>query len=49
MSICVVIVLHGNADLLQIVDAVRSPGRFASGLNGRQQERHQNANNCDHD
>ena len=35
---CVVIVLHRNAELLEIVDALRAAGRFARSLNRRQQQ-----------
>jgi hypothetical protein len=44
-----VVILQANADLLQIVDALRPPRGFTGSLYRRQQERHQNADNRDHD
>jgi hypothetical protein len=35
--------------LLQVVDALGPPSRLAGGLNGRQQQRHQDANDGNHD
>jgi hypothetical protein len=43
----VVVVVQGNTKLLQIIRALASPGGFPRGLNGRQQQRHQNADNGD--
>jgi hypothetical protein len=45
----VVIVLHGQADLLEVVGALGTPGRFAGGLHGRQEQRDQDADNRNHD
>ena len=42
------VVMHAQADLLQIVRALRAPGRFAGRLHGRQQQRHQHADDGDH-
>jgi hypothetical protein len=41
--------VHGQADLLEIVAALRPPGRFAGGLHGRQQQTNQDADDRDHD
>ena len=43
---CVVIV-HGQADLLQIVDALGPPSGFACRLNGREQQRNQDRDDGD--
>ena len=37
----VVVIVQGDADLLQIIAALNSPGRLSGGLDGRQQERDQ--------
>ena len=44
----VVVIVHGDAELLEVVDALGAAGRFAGRLNRRQQQRHQDANNGDH-
>src|SRR4051812_43032655 len=41
--------MNRQPDVLQIVLALRPPRRFARRLNGRQQQRDQNANNRNHD
>jgi hypothetical protein len=38
-----------DPELMQIVLARGAAGRFAGGLHGRQQERHEHANDGDHD
>ena len=45
----VVIVVAGNAELLEIVAALRAAGRFAGGLNGRKQQGDEDRDNRDHD
>jgi hypothetical protein len=40
-----VVALQGKANLLEIVRAVRTTRCLASGLDGRQQKRDENANN----
>ena len=45
----VVIVVQREPHLPQIVRALRPAGRLAGGLNRRQQQRHQHADNRDHD
>src|SRR4051812_7515158 len=45
----IVIILNRDCDLVQVVDALRSARSLARSLNGRQQQRHQYANNGDHD
>jgi hypothetical protein len=37
-----------QADLFEIVRALRSPGRFTGGLNGRKQQRDQHSDNRNH-
>jgi hypothetical protein len=44
-----VVIVHGQADLLQIVDALDAPRGFTRRLNGRQQKRDQNRNDGDDD
>src|SRR4051812_14050748 len=44
-----VVVVHRDAELLQVVRALGPAGGFARGLNRRQQERDQNADDCDYD
>jgi hypothetical protein len=41
--------LDCQADLLEIIRALRSPGSLARRLNGRQQERDQDADDRNHD
>jgi hypothetical protein len=41
--------VQGQSDLFQVVDALGSAGRLASGLHGGQQERDQYRDNGDHD
>ena len=43
------VVVHGHADLVQIIPARRFSRRFARGLNGRQQQRHQDPDDGDDD
>jgi hypothetical protein len=45
----IVIVVQRHAELLEVVLAARAAGRFAGGLNRRQQQANQNANDGDHD
>ena len=40
-------VVQGDADLLEIVAALHSPGSLASGLHGRKQQRDQDADDRD--
>jgi hypothetical protein len=42
------IILQGQAELLEIADALGSPGRLAGRLHGRQQQRDQDADDGDH-
>jgi len=42
-------VLHGQANLLELVLALRSSGCFSSGLDGREQQSHQNPDDRNHD
>ena len=39
--------MHGQANLAQVIFALRSPRRFAGGLHGRQQEGYQHADDGD--
>ena len=41
--------MEGDADLLEVVDALHPPGRFARGLYGGQQKCDQDRDNRDHD
>ena len=43
----VVVVVQGEADLLEVIDALRSAGGLAGGLHGRQEQRDEHANDCD--
>jgi hypothetical protein len=43
------VVLKGQANLFNLVFALRSPGRFSRRLNRRQQQGHQYSNDRDHD
>ena len=43
------VVVHGQPELLQVVDALDPPRRLASRLNGRQQERDQDGDDRDDD
>jgi hypothetical protein len=45
----VVMVLPGQADLLELIRALSASSRFARRLNGRQQQRDQNADDRNHD
>jgi hypothetical protein len=36
-------------ELLEVIDTLLPPRRFARGLNRRQEQRHQNADDRDHD
>ena len=45
----VVIVVHRQADLLQVVGALHPAGRLARRLHGRQQQGDQHADDRDHD
>jgi hypothetical protein len=44
----VVIVVHGNAELLQVVAALRPAGRFAGGLDGGKQQGDEDRDNRDY-
>jgi hypothetical protein len=44
-----VIVVQRKAELLQVADTLRAPGGFARRLNGREQQRHQDADDRDDD
>jgi hypothetical protein len=44
----VVVILQGEAQLLEIVVALRAAGSFARGLNGGQQQRYEYADDGDH-
>jgi len=39
--------VHAQADLLQVIDALRPPGRFARGLHGGEQQRDQDRDDGD--
>src|SRR5262249_42642937 len=43
------VIVEGQADLLEVVDAGGAPGRLAGGLDGRQQECDQHRDDGDHD
>jgi hypothetical protein len=45
----VVIVVAGQRKLLEVVDALGAPGRFAGRLHGWQQQRDQDADDRDYD
>jgi hypothetical protein len=44
-----VVIVHGQAKLLEIVAAAHPPSRFAGRLHGGQQQPHQHADDGDHD
>jgi hypothetical protein len=48
MPICVMVKMSGHAELLQIVGAVGAARSLAGRLNGRQQQRDQDADDCNH-
>jgi hypothetical protein len=48
-SVGVVMLLHGQAELLEVVDAVGSPRRLTGRLHGRQQQSRQHADDGDDD
>ena len=48
-SLGVVVVVHREAELLEVVDALRAPGGLAGGLDGRQQQGDQDRDDRDHD
>jgi hypothetical protein len=48
MSVDIVVIVRGKRQLLQLVLALRSTGRFAGLLDSRQQERNQNGNDGNH-
>ena len=41
--------MQADADLLEVVDALRAPGSLAGGLDCRQQQRHKDPDDRDHD
>jgi len=43
------VVVHGQPQLLEVVRALGSPGRFARRLHGGQEQRDQDGNDRDHD
>jgi hypothetical protein len=43
-----VVTLNANAELPKIILALRTPGRLACRLNGRQEQRHQDADDGNH-
>jgi len=43
------VIVQRNPQLAEVVQALRSPRRLAGGLNGRQQERYQDADDRNHD
>ena len=43
------VIVQSQADLLEIIDALNSPGRLAGRLHGRKQQRDQNRDDRDHD
>ena len=49
MLFCRFIIEHGQRDVLHMVLALCAAGRFAGGLNSRQQKRHQDADDGNHD
>jgi hypothetical protein len=42
------IIVHREAELFEIVGALRATGCLASGLNGRQEQGDQDGNDCNH-
>jgi hypothetical protein len=44
-----VVIVQGESDLLQVVDALRPPRRLTRGLDSREQEGDQDGNNGDDD
>jgi hypothetical protein len=44
----VMVILHGQPDLLEIVDALGAAGSFARRLHGREQQTNQHADDGDH-
>jgi hypothetical protein len=47
MTVCAVVIQEGESDLLQMVHALRSAGRFPSRLHGRQQQYDQHRDDGD--
>ena len=43
------VVVHGEAELLEVVDALDAPGGRAGGLHGGQQQGDQDGDDGDHD
>ena len=43
------VIVQGEPDLLQVVDALGTAGRLAGGLDGRQQQGDQDRDDGDHD
>ena len=41
--------MHGDADLLEVIQALSATSTFPCRLDGRQQDCHQDADDCDHD
>ncbi len=46
---CRFVSLQREHDLLDVVDALRSPRRFSGRLDRRQEQGHENSNDGDHD
>jgi hypothetical protein len=44
----VVVIVNGQRNLLQVIGALHAPRRLAGGLNSRQQQGDQNANDGNH-
>ena len=40
--------MQGHAELLEVIDALSTPGGFAGGLNGGQEQGDQHADDADH-
>ena len=48
-AVRLVIGLQGQPQLLQVIAALQAPSRLAGALHGRQEQRYENADNCNHD
>ena len=48
IALLLMVDVQGQAHLLEIVLALQSPGRFPRALHGRQQQRHENADDGNH-
>jgi len=45
----IVVIMGSQGDLLEVIRALRPPGRLAGGLDGREQERNQHSDDGDDD